>query len=191
MLPFCQDRFRVLQLFGNVDRLSAQGIFDRIAWLAFSLFDCGFDGLQHGRDVSGFFVATDGRRDRAATLVTEYYNQGAAKMLDSVFNAPQSGSVHYLSGGADDKDIAEALVEYDLGPDARIRAADNDRERHLAFCDRAAGFGDVSGSNMGHVAEDETGVALHESFERFIRTHVRWSGGEGTGEGAEEEGQSG
>ena len=83
-------------------------------------------------------------------------------MLDSVFNAAQGGSVHYLSGGAADKDVAEALVEYyDLGPDARIRAADNDREGHLAFCDRAAGFGGVSGSNMGHVAGDETGVALH------------------------------
>jgi len=45
MHPFCQDWFRVLQLFGNVDCLSAHGIFDRIAWLAFSLFDCGLDGL--------------------------------------------------------------------------------------------------------------------------------------------------
>jgi hypothetical protein len=113
---FCQDWFRVLQLFGDVERLSAHGIFDRIARLASGLFDCGLDGLLHRRDVSGFCGAAHSRRDRAATLVTEDDNQGAAEMLDSVFNAAQGGSVHYLSGGADDKDIAETLVEYDLGP---------------------------------------------------------------------------
>src|SRR5260221_1954373 len=111
--------------------------------------------------MSGFFGDGPGRRDRAATLVTEDYNQGAAEMLDSVFNAAQGGNVHYLSGGADDKDIAETLVEYDLGTDARIRTADDDRERHLAFCDRAAGFEELSGSKMGHVADDETGITPH------------------------------
>src|SRR5260221_13740124 len=105
--------------------------------------------------MSGFFGDGPGRRDRAATLVTEDYNQGAAEMLDSVFNAAQGGSVHYLSGGADDKDITETLVEYDLGTDARIRTTDDDRERHLVFCDRPSGFGGRSGSKMGHVAEAE------------------------------------
>src|SRR5437762_14360000 len=55
-------------------------------------------------------------------------------MIDRILDAPQALIVDHISCHADHKQIAEPLIEYDLGRNARIGAAENDRKRMLNLC---------------------------------------------------------
>src|SRR5437762_6865279 len=55
-------------------------------------------------------------------------------MIDRILDAPQALIVDHISCHADHKQIAEPLIEYDLGRNARIGAAENDRKRMLTLC---------------------------------------------------------
>lgn len=144
-----QDWLSLLQLLGHIERLGPDGVFNRIAGLTFRLFYGGFDGFQHGLDVTRLFRAGYRCGDGPAVFMAEDQDQSAAQMLDSVFNAAQGRSVHHFARGPDDKEIAKTLVEDHLRSDAGIRASDNDREWALALAGDAPGFRYLFGSGMG------------------------------------------
>jgi hypothetical protein len=56
-------------------------------------------------------------------------------MFNGVFDAAQGRGVHHFSGGADHEEIAETLIEYDLGPD---RESEQPTMTANGFCPLAA-----------------------------------------------------
>jgi hypothetical protein len=190
LYSFSQDWLGLLQLLGDVERLGADGILHWIAGLTFCLLYGGFDGVQHGLNVARLFRPGHRCGDGTAMFMAKDQDQSAAQVLDSVFNASQSRSVHHFACGPDDKEIAKTLVEDDLRSDAGIRAADNDREWALALAAGAARFRNLFGSGMGQVPRNETGIALDELLERLVRSDFGRFGGERTNETACDSGQS-
>ena len=75
-------------------------------------------------------------------------------MIDCVFDTAQTFIVDYIACHSDDEQIAEPLVEDDLGWHARVRAADDDGKRVLNVCQFCTTFRRLTG--MLQIA---TGVA--------------------------------
>src|SRR6266446_2711921 len=70
----------------------------------------------------------------AATLMAKHHDESHGQMIDRILDAPQALIVDHISCHSDHKQIAEPLIEYDLGRHARISAAENDRKRMLTLC---------------------------------------------------------
>src|SRR5437762_3217070 len=71
--------------------------------------------------------------DRAAALMSEHHDQAHGQMIDRVLDAAQAMIADHVAGHAQDKQIAESLIEYDLGRNTRVGAAKNDSKRMLTF----------------------------------------------------------
>src|SRR5581483_2896869 len=72
-----------------------------------------------------------------------------------------------VAGDADDEEIAEALIEHELGRHARVGAAKDDREGRLIDGERAQLF---PGERLiGQLAGDEPAVPLAQEGERICR----------------------
>ena len=71
------------------------------------------------------------RQDRAALRVAEHHDQPRAEALGGELDAADLRRRDDVAGDADDEQVAEPLVEHDLGRHARVRAAEDDRERLL------------------------------------------------------------
>ena len=115
------------------------------------------------------------------------------QMIDRIFDAAETVIVDHVAGHSDHKQIAEALIEYDLGRNARIGAAKNDCERMLArfqFCASrcclSGGHAQVFIAGGCHVrsflarlvrmlliAARMASIALFQSGRRFGRRHDR------------------
>src|SRR3981189_3367961 len=83
------------------------------------------------------------RRHRATAFVSKNNDEAGAEILDRVFNTAESVVIDQIAGRADDKEVANVLIEDDLGCGPRISASDNDgkwmlclRRFRAARCDR-------------------------------------------------------
>ena len=103
-------------------------------------------------------------------------------MRHGVFDAAQADRIDDFARSSHNKDVAHFLVEDHLGSDARIRAADDDRERLLALRDFPAAIGYRCGSRPGKLARDKAGVAPLQPPERFLCRNARRFMGEGIAE---------
>ena len=72
-----------------------------------------------------------GGLDRAARVVAEHDDERAVEHADAELERAEHAGVDDVAGGADDEQVAEALVEDDLGGHPRVGAAEEDRERVL------------------------------------------------------------
>ena len=71
------------------------------------------------------------REDRAALRVPEHHDEPRAEALGGELDAADLRRRDDVAGDADHEQVAEALVEDDLGGHARVRAAEDDGERLL------------------------------------------------------------
>src|SRR6476620_90184 len=106
--------------------------------------------------------------NRAATLMSQHQYQAATQMIDRVFDATQTFIIHYVSRHSNDEQIAEPLVEDDLGWNARVRATDNDGERLLNVSQLCAPVRRLTG-----MLQTAGGVAAITCLE--LRDCFRWS----------------
>jgi hypothetical protein len=103
--------------------------------------------------------ALDGRADRAALVVPEHDDERDAQHGHRVLEAAEHGVGDDLAGVADHEEVAEALVEDDLGREARVAAAEQRGGGALHVREGGAAL-DVLARVAG-LAGDEAGVALH------------------------------
>ncbi len=68
----------------------------------------------------------------------QYEHQRYAQFQNPVRDAPEDGFVEHLSRGAHGQQVSQPLVEDQFGRDARVDAAQYDRERVLALDEAAA-----------------------------------------------------
>ena len=122
--------------------------------------------------------------DRAAAFVAEHDNQAGAQVRDGVFDAAQGVLAREIAGDADDKQIADMLVEDQFRRGARVRAADDDGKGVLGL----GGLGppDGFGFAVGGFAADEALVAGLEDGQGGVRADgLDWLGGEESGGGGQ------
>src|SRR6516162_10062685 len=74
-----------------------------------------------------------------------------------------------VPGDADHEKIAEALVEHELGRDARVGAPEDDRERLLAG-DEGGAMGRIGSPTDDRAARDEPAVSVPEANESLVGT---------------------
>ena len=72
-----------------------------------------------------------GGLDRTARVVAEHDDERAVEHADAELERAEDAGVDDVAGGAHDEEVAEALVEDDLGGHPRVGAAEEDRERVL------------------------------------------------------------
>jgi hypothetical protein len=73
---------------------------------------CGLNGGRHSFEMPRVVSALNGGRDRAALLVPKDHNQLRMKVFDRILDAGQFIVMDYVPGDADDKQVAQTLVEY-------------------------------------------------------------------------------
>ena len=104
--------------------------------------------------------AVDRGAHGAALVVAEHDDERHVEHGDGVLEAADDRVRDHLSGVADDEQVAEALVEDDLGGQARVRASEQRGTRLLARRELVAAF-DVL-PRVARLARDEARVAaLH------------------------------
>ncbi len=74
----------------------------------------------------------DGRENGAALVVTEHDDERNMQHADRVFERAEHALRDDLAGVAHDEQVADALVEDDLGRESRVAAAEEGRVRRLA-----------------------------------------------------------
>lgn len=128
-------------------------------------------GQQRGRDLlhehalesRGHVAAVQrlgGSRNRAALLVPQNHNQRYFQGVHREFQGGQHGQVGDLAGGADNEDIAEALVEEDL----HRRAGIGTRQHHgLGFLPL------LQGNPAAQILVWVVGIAAHETLVAFAQ----------------------
>ena len=72
-----------------------------------------------------------GGLDRAARVVAEHDDERAVEHADAELERAEHAGVDDVAGGAHDEQVAQALVEDDLGGDPGVGAAEEDGERVL------------------------------------------------------------
>ena len=80
---------------------------------------------------TGRFSCSIVASDRAATRVAEHDDEPRVELLGRELDAADLRRRDDVAGDADDEQIAEPLIEHDLGRHARVGAAEHDRERLL------------------------------------------------------------
>jgi hypothetical protein len=68
---------------------------------------------------------------RSALAVAHHHDQPGAGLVAGELHAAEHVFVEHIAGDANAEDVAEALIEDQLGAGTRIDAAQNDRERVL------------------------------------------------------------
>ena len=90
------------------------------------------------------------RRGHGAALrVPEHDDEPRVELLGGELDAADQRRRDDVAGDADDEEIAEALIEHELGGHTRIGAAEDDRERLLAVRDFRAAPGGLAGAAPG------------------------------------------
>src|SRR5690554_690579 len=100
--------------------------------------------------------------DRPAVVVTEHDDERGPEHVEPVLDRADHGRVEHVARGAHDDHVAEALVEDDLGSDARVGAAEDHREGVLAVPEGRAPRGVLVGVLGG--ALDEALVARAQAL---------------------------
>ena len=97
--------------------------------------DAGGDPLDDvAQEAAGHLAGAHGDLgglDRAARVVAEHDDQRAVEHADAELERAEHAGVDDVAGGAHDEQVAQALVEDDLGGDPGVGAAEEDRERVL------------------------------------------------------------
>ena len=104
--------------------------------------------------------------DRPATLMAQHQDEPGAQMFDGVLDAGELDVADGLARGADDKEVTEALIENELRGHARVRAAQDHRERLLRAGDLRATLRGAVG--VFQAALDVARVPLAKASERVV-----------------------
>jgi len=147
-------------------------IVDDVARLATDLGDGWSDGLDETGEVRVWGTSSLRRAHRglhrAAALVAENRHQGNLQLHEAVLDAAEHGGIDDVPGRPDHEQVSESLVEDDLRRDARVSAAENERERMLT------GGDDRSPPRILVQVErpilDEALVPLEERSDGFLRS---------------------
>ena len=84
-------------------------------------------------------MCADRGLDRAAGLVAQHHDQPGAQLRDRELDAPLhegARAADDVSRHADDEQLADSLIEDELGRHPRVGAADDDRQRRLPLGQR-------------------------------------------------------
>ena len=95
----------------------------RIVIDAAACVDGRFDAFSQIKDVTRQVTALTSCSDRTAGCVSHDDHQRCSQMLDGIFNGAKDFLIHYIACIADDEEVAELLVEDDLGCHATVGAA--------------------------------------------------------------------
>jgi hypothetical protein len=89
------------------------------------------------------------------------------KLLGGELDAADLRWRNDITGDANDEQIAEALIEHDLGRHSRVGAAEHDRKRLLPLGELVAPRGADTRTSLaiGH----EAPIAVAQQLERFTR----------------------
>src|ERR1700740_3204935 len=94
--------------------------------------------------------------------MAQYHHQASSKRLGGELDAADLRGGNYIAGHADHEQVAEPLIEHDFRWHARVRAAENDGERFLAYGqDAPTRARDVATAQLG----DDPPVALLQGSE--------------------------
>src|SRR6476646_3821110 len=107
------------------------------------------------------------RAHRAAAVVAEDHDERDVEHADTELDRAQHAGVDDVAGGADDEQVAQALVEDDLRCDTRVAAAEHQRERLLHGGQAVASRDVLVGVLVA--PRDEAGVAALELGPRLRR----------------------
>ncbi len=116
---------------------------------------------------------------RAAALVPSTISSGILSTATPYSMLPSAALSITMASGADDEEVAEAAVEQQLGPGARVDAAEDDREGVLALRQLGAAVGALV--RVGGLGRDIALVAGLEPRERLVGIGDRRLGGGGRG----------
>jgi GAF domain len=108
------------------------------------------------------------RRHGAAPRVAHDDDEPGAERRRCELDAAYERRRHDVAGHADHEQVAEALVEHQLGGYARVRTAQKNRERSLAG-DQVGAAGGVGRRGPGGPAGDEPAVAVAKAGQSFGR----------------------
>ena len=92
----------------------------------------GLNGGDQNFEMSRVVRALYRGRDGPALLVPKDHNQLRIEMFDRILDAGQFVVADYVSGNADDKQIAQTLIEYQFRWDSGIGTAQNHRKWMLS-----------------------------------------------------------
>jgi len=129
----------------------------------------GFDGFDDTVDMARSMAAGDRGADRTAPGMANHDNERGVEVFDGVFDTADRVVIEDVARVAEDEEIAKALVEKELGGDARVGAGEHDRERLLAGGELGATVRGLV--RMAGLAGDEAGVTGQEALEG-----VGWGG---------------
>ena len=107
------------------------------------------------------------RQNRAALRMAEHDDEPRAVALGGELDAADLRRRDDVAGDADDEEIAEALIEHDLGRHARVGTSEDDGERRLprGQLDAPCLAGERSEADD---VRREPMVACLQAFERFV-----------------------
>jgi hypothetical protein len=92
--------------------------------------------------------------------VADHGDESGASQLAGELHAAEDVVVEDIAGDAGVEDVAQALIEHQLGGTARIKTAQHDRKRVLSSGGRLTFRGEVA---VNRAAGDESLVALSRS----------------------------
>src|SRR5258708_3832814 len=85
----------------------------------------GMDRTDQRVHMTGRLSAGERRLHCAAPFMSEHHDETCAEVRHCVFDTAQRVVIHQIPRGANDEKIADALIEDDLRPGARIRTTDD------------------------------------------------------------------
>lgn len=109
----------------------------------------------------------DGRRNGPALGVTKHHHKTRTVARSRKLHAADLRGSDDVAGHADDEQIPQTLIEYDLRGNARIGASQDDRKRFLAVGQRCSPSLRQKGCRAALIRR-EPEIPLSESIERFV-----------------------
>jgi hypothetical protein len=103
---------------------------------------------------------------RAAARVTQYHDQSRAELAHRELHTADLRWGHDVPGDANDEQVAESLIEHDLGGHARVGATEDNPERFLPI-GKIAAMCPAHYRRVTANVSDESFVAFAEPIECF------------------------
>ena len=104
--------------FGHFYGIFVNGVFQGVALLVLRDPDCWLNVANQSIDVARSRIALQCGLNRAAAFVAKYDDEAGAKMIDGIFDAAQTVIIHQVTGGPDNEQVADVLIEYNFGSGA-------------------------------------------------------------------------
>ena len=132
---------RVSQCISRRADIGAHGLFDDVVSIRLAIarqrsFYGRANEFRDRTDVCryptfGRLQGVERRPDRAAVRMAEHHDESCTEFRTGEFHAANQGRLHDIAGNPHDEQVANALVENNLGRGAGIRAAENHGKRFL------------------------------------------------------------